>query len=598
MSSAHVFLYAAAANSIVWNISVPQPTPENLLDRLDELKRPAGAHGRALLRSALVEAARREFDTASSLIRFHEILLFLRAYPQSKALLRQTEKILSSFKRRVDKLRDAEAEDFYEFADPEVSGIAGTYLSAVFSYDITRWLAAHAPSRLRLDWEDYEETAQLAAVLPLLLPLLEEEVYVENHFPQEALLRAARSDGETELAWLLRGFERLKVPDRERVALFESLKLAVRWELGNSAATRTRMRRPVRKIFYHDAPMLARRDVFIARELEDEPMPVEKLTLAEGRKLLDAGRATMTVRYRELHGFTYGDPRTVRRADAGRGVELYLWGVPANRRLPTLAYHAVLMFKNGIPCGYAEALTLFERIETGLNLFYTFRDGESAWVFARVLRLFRQLLGATVFSVEPYQLGSRNEEGIESGAFWFYRKLGFRPVVPHLAKLAAREDRRIATRPGYRTGARTLRTLAEGHALYEASPKTPGEWDGFHIRNLTLAIARRMARQHGGDSMRARRESVETVSGALGIRAARWNDDERRALENFSLLLALVPDLSSWTKDEKDALVRLIRAKAGTDEVGYLRLLQKHEKLRREIIRLGSKKQKAESRRQ
>lgn len=579
------------SNSTRESISVPQPTPENLLDRLDELKRPTGAHGRALLRSALVEAARREFDAASSLIRFHEILLFLRAYPQSKALLRQTEKILSSFKARVDRLREAGAEDFYEFADPQVSGVAGTYLSAVFGYDITRWLAAHAPSRVRLDWEGYEETVQLGSVLPLLLPLLEEEAYVENHFPQEALLRAARNEGESELAWLLRGFERLNVSDRERAALFESLKLAVHWELGNSTATRTRTPRRVRKIFYHDAPMLARRDVSIARELEDRtPLPVEKLARAEARKLLDAGRETMTVRYRELHGFTYGDPRTVRRAVAGRGVELLLWGVPARRRLPTLAYNAVLIFKNGVPCGYAEALTLFERAEVGLNLFYTFRDGESAWVFARVLRLFRQMLGARVFSIEPYQLGASNEEGIESGAFWFYRKLGFRPIVPRLAKLAAREDRRIATRPGYRTNARTLRELAEGHALYETQPSTPGEWDGFHIRNLTLAVARRMSRQHGGDAFVARRESVETVSRALGIRAARWNDDERRALENFSLLLALVPDLSSWTKVEKEAVVRVIRAKAGADELGYLRLLQKHVKLRREIIRLGSKR--------
>jgi len=133
--------------------------------------------------------------------------------------------------------------------------------------------------------------------------------------------------------------------------------------------------------------------------------------------------------------------------------------------MPTLAYHAVLILKNGVPCGYAESLALFERTEVGLNVFYTFRDGESAWVFARVLQLFRQTLGARVFSIEPYQLGFQNEEGIESGAFWFYRKLGFRPVVPRLAKLAAREEQRITNRTGYRTTARTLRELA-----------APAEW--------------------------------------------------------------------------------------------------------------------------
>ena len=44
----------------------------------------------------------------------------------------------------------------------------------------------------------------------------------------------------------------------------------------------------------------------------------------------------------------------------------------------------------------------------------------------------------------PYQLGHGNEEAIESGAFWFYRKLGFRPGRADLQKLAEREEQKIA----------------------------------------------------------------------------------------------------------------------------------------------------------
>ena len=573
---------------------MPPPTSEKLLERLDELKRPAGARERERLRGALKQAARRDFRDAASLIRFHEILLFLRAYPQDRDLLRQAEQILSSFKGRVDKLRAAGAADFDEFAEPEVSGIAGTSFSAVFGYHIARWLAARHPARVGIEWEGYEDKGQLAAVLPRFIPLLEEEAYVESFYAhRDELLRAARGAERNELAWLLRRFESVNLPDRDVAALYESLRLAVLWRLGDSAATRTRMRRRVRRIFYHDAPLVARRDVSLARELRADapPLPLERLTRAEGQRLLDMGRETMAVRYRELHGFTHGDPRTVRRADAGRGVEIFFWGVPPPVRLPTLAYHAQLIFKNGVPCGYAEALTLFERVEAGLNLFYTFREGESAWIYARVLRLFRQLLGARVFSIDPYQLGHQNEEGIESGAFWFYRKLGFRPVVPRLAKLTAREEERIAKRPGYRTSARTLRELASGHVLYEAPGATPGAWDAFHIRNLVAAVARRMSGRYGGDSERIRRASVEKVSDALGTDAARWDEDGRRALENFSLLLALVPDLPRWTEEEKGAALRIIRAKAGADELTYLRLLQKHPRLRREIIKLGGRRQ-------
>src|SRR6185295_18422181 len=104
----------------------------------------------------------------------------------------------------------------------------------------------------------------------------------------------------------------------------------------------------------------------------------------------------------------------------------------------------------------------------GFNTFYTFRDGESAWVYAKVLRLLNQLVGVTCISIDPYQLGFHNEEAIESGAFWFYRKLGFRPTRPELAKLVMVEEKKIASDPKYRTPARVLRRLSEGNAIYEA----------------------------------------------------------------------------------------------------------------------------------
>ena len=569
---------------------MPTPSPERLLGELERLKRPGGPRERVRLRAVLSQLARRDFETAASLARFHEALLFLRAHPPQPALLRQTERLLSTFKRRVDRLRAAGAEDLAELSRPEVSGVAGTSFSALFSYDLVRWLAARFPARVRLDWEGYEESGQLASVLSRFLPLLEENAYVESYFPFREWLRAARGRGRRELAWLLERFERLEASEKERAVLFDSLKLWVLWELGDSPLTRTRLRRNARAVFYHDAPLLTRRDVSLAGELEDAtPLAVEKLSRAEGARLLDAGRATMAMRYRELHGFTHGDPSSVLRAEAGRGLEIFLWGVPPPRRLPTLAYHAVLLFKNGVPCGYAEALTLFERTEAGLNLFYTFRDGESAWVYARLLRVLREVLGARVFSVDPYQLGHLNAEGLESGAFWFYRKLGFRPVAPRLLKLVEAEERRMRARPGYRSPARALRELSSGHVIFEAPAAAGGEWDRFHVRNLGLAVARRMGARHGGDPLKLRRASVEKVARALDADPQGWRDEARRAFENLAPLLALIPDLSRWTDVEKRALTRIARAKSGRDELAYLRLLQNHRRLRRAVIKLGSK---------
>jgi hypothetical protein len=568
---------------------VPANSLERLLDRLDELKRPVDARARARLSRLLKQCARRRFRDAESLIRFHEILLFLRAYPQTATLLGASEKILKTFSERVARLREDGA-DTFPFERLEVSGIAGTGFDAIFGYDIVRYLARAHGRRVRLVWDDEDDRTHLHSVFSHFMPLFEEEVYVDVRTPFREWLRAATPRGETQLAWLIRRFESLPVSAKIRTELYDPLKLWTRWELGDSRATRTHARLPTREVFYHRAPLLERSDVELARELDAPPLRVEKLSRAQAERVLAVGRDAMCVRLRELHGFTYGDPRTMLRADAGRGLQIYVWGVAPARRLPLLAYHCGMFFKNGIAVGYHEALSIFERAEVGVNLFYTFRDGESAWTYARLMRLYRQLLGTNTFSVEPYQLGgSGNYEGIDSGAFWFYRKLGFRPIVREIARLVEAEERRIAARRDYRTSPRQLRRLAAGHVLYETNDAARrGEWDRFRMRHIGLAVQRRMAREFDGDAGKIRDASVAEVTRALGATHERFNEDEQRALSNLSLPLALIPDLARWTREEKRALVRLVRAKAGRDELRYLRLLRRHARLRRAIISLGT----------
>jgi hypothetical protein len=50
----------------------------------------------------------------------------------------------------------------------------------------------------------------------------------------------------------------------------------------------------------------------------------------------------------------------------------------------------------------------------------------------------------------------------------------------------------------------------------------------------------------------------------------------------------LVEDLGQWSQSEKQALVQIIRAKAGADESRYLKLMQQHPRLRSAMIKLGS----------
>lgn len=563
----------------------------SVLDQLDELKQQFDPAAISAIEKALTRLGRQSFKDAETLVRYHELLLFLRAYPSNSVIVTLTEKELASFPRRVEELRTAEV-GLSTIETPEISGIAGSSVTDTFTYPIVRRLVRGQQNRVTLEWEWFEDENRLAATWPRLMPLLEEDALVEANVPYKTWLRSA-SNGK-DLVWLVDRFSGLakseNKSEKEIAELFDSQQLYVRWT-PTYRASRTGMRIPVRRIFFHREPLIQRRDVALKKELETAPTPLVRLSLKQGKSILDMAREASTVRYRELYGFTHGDPERVFKTNIGRGVDVFITGLPAPRRLPLRAYHAAMIFKNGVPVGYFEGLSLFERMESGFNLYYTFRDGETAWLYARILNLFHHLLGVTAFTLDPYQIGYENEEGIESGAFWFYRKLGFRSTNPEVMKLVLSEERKMATHPGYRTSLQTLRKLARGSMILELgsnATSNSGDWDRFQVRNIGLATARIMARKFRGDINRMRTGSVKSLTRWLGIRTEDWRADELAALNHFAEMLTAVDDLPSWNQEEKQALVKVIRARAALDESTYLKLMQKHARLRTAMIKLGS----------
>jgi hypothetical protein len=451
------------------------------LDRLDASKRAFGTDEHASLSRSLRQLGRARFPDSASLIRFHEALLFYRAYPPNPEVLRAADELLQLIPTKIAQLRRAGA-DLAPFEEPDVSGIAGTAFSALFTYDIARWLAERHPRAVEIDWDGYNP-ALLGPLLRCLHPFADEDLLVEANIPYMDWFRAAKRTAGSDLRWLLSQIDNAE--------LFAQAEIFVRWQLGEGSATRTNGRLSARgKFFYHDAPLLRRAGVSLPGELQSPDIPIEKLSRTEGERVLHFARETSAMRYRELHGFTYGDPARVVRADLGRGVQAFVLGVPPKHRLPLRAYHAGMFFKNGVPIGYIECLTLFEHMEVGFNLYYTFREGETAWLYARLLHLFRQLLAVDCFTVDPYQLGHHNDEAIQSGAFWFYRKLGFRPADAQVARLLRREESKLRADPAYRTPARILRRLAAGWLIYETTEAHRGDWDQFETRRAAMALHR------------------------------------------------------------------------------------------------------------
>ncbi len=411
---------------------------------------------------------------------------------------------------------------------------------------------------------------------------------MEADTPYLEWLSSAAGGVDRILPWLLQRLESSSGNMLEKTAWYDALKIEVDWELGESSASRTRARRNPSDLSYHREPLIQRKQVSLKEELASPPLPVRKLSRREGEQVMDLVRTVLTVRYRELYGTTRGDPTQVIEADAGRGVHIFLWGLPPERRLPLRAYYAGMTVKNGVPINYIEGIGLFEWMEVGFNTFYAFREGETAWIYAKVLHLLHQLAGISCFSVYPYQIGQDNEEAIKSGAFWFYRKLGFRPGKPELLALTEREEARIAKTPGYRTPARTLRKLAAEHIFYEIGDGPRGLWDRFATRNIGFAVQRRMAEKFKGDPGKMRQKTSEWLGGLLDIDLDTWSALEQSAFADFALVLALAPEVKSWARREKERLAEIIRAKVGASEAEYLRLMRGHERLKEVMLRLGS----------
>jgi len=176
-----------------------------LLDQLDELKNQFTPDTADRVERLLEQLSRQKLNDTDSLVRYHEILLFLRAYPQNAAIVRAVEKELRSFSDRVSAL-DV---DISPLEHPAVSGIAGTSVTDTFSFYIVRWLLRRRPAEIAIYWEWVEDVNRLAATWPRFMPLLEEDAFAEANVPYREWLAAARN-GRKELTWLIDRFDKLQ----------------------------------------------------------------------------------------------------------------------------------------------------------------------------------------------------------------------------------------------------------------------------------------------------------------------------------------------------------------------------------------------------
>jgi hypothetical protein len=526
---------------------------------------------------------------ADQLLAYHDILSFMRAYPDSAGILATVERELQSFGKRVEHYRqnsrDQEGQKLLN------SGIANTLVWYAFGYEICKHLLKWYPKAVEIDWDNVDEDADynVTDILQLLVAWQENDA-IDNDWTLDTRewLRIARGKKtHSGLGTLCTLFAVSALPHNAQEYLFEKLELPVSWDLTKSPASRSMKRLPSTKIFYQRKP-LRRRTPDLRAELSRPPAPLCSLSLREGRKQVRSINEVLAVRTRELQPLTYANPKEVYLYEPGRGVQVFVLGARPEIRLPLESNFGAMLVRNGLPVGYGVGATLFDRVEIAINVFPAFRSGESSFIIEQFFKMFHHHFGSNVLLVRSRQMGDGDNEPLQSGAFWFYYKLGFRAIDPKVRRLAEEEHEVIRKNKGYRSPLRTLKRLARSDVFLHVDPSRMDSYREFPIVNLGYAVTKFFADGFDGDRNVGTQSSMSEVRRRLGIRGLdRWSTDETTAFERMAPLLANIPALADWTARERASLVRIIRAKGSAHEREFVLLSNQHTRFKSALEKLA-----------
>jgi len=541
------------------------------LARLEAIRWTFGPAAARERRTRLARALRTSLPSPAAVERLHELLLAARAYPDDRATLALASRALRGFGARADvrRVRDALTD----------SGIAGCDIRFAFFAPTARRLAAAWPRRLEIDWDALEAPDALEAWLPLLAHEAEVPGLDEIDYGLRGWLARLKSPREADGTFVVRSLaERLKESDFLFERVHDGLEPPYRLRGDATTPSRTRDAWPVDAIQFQRQPFAGRPELALAAATT--PRSVRALSEREGERALALAMACMVTRSRDLDVFAWGDPRDVRHVDCGDGLEFLMIGARPERRLLLESVYGFLTLKNGVPVGYVLTSALYRSAELAFNVFDTFRGAEAGPVYGRVIGTTRALFGTDTFTIFPYQLGEGNDEAIESGAWWFYQKMGFLPRARFARALMRRELARMVRQPGHRSSAATLRRLATENLYWSLGPARSDVIGELPLPNAGVAATQLIARRFAGDRARAAEGCEREAAALLGVRSfAGWSADERHAWRRWAPLVTLLPGVARWSTVERAAAAYVVRAKGGPREDAFVHAFDAHPKL-------------------
>lgn len=447
--------------------------------------------------------------TATSVTMYHEALLYSAAYPGSERVRVRCASELARVAQYVSTRKGSERRRY------ENSGIAGATVVAPLSLALNKWLVERFPTSTHLSSESVNEHILVQTLGHLFDPVEQEMLHAGKtawKYWSEQMSGQGR-DPHRLKRWIVEMADRLPGSTAIKEFVFGQFETTTIWTTLKDAPSLTSGRA------YYGAPYIhgkgLDRAVDLATHMLAKPKRMQ-LTRKQQEDLVDLARGVLVTLNRETDPVTHANIRETEFYDMGRGLGIALYSMSPDMKMSLQSYVGFLVVKNHVPCAYGGGWILNRESFFGVNVFPPFRGGESAVIVADLLRLYHHAFNVTAFSVDPYQIGYGNPDGIKSRSFWFYYRLGFRPVERDLAKCARDEFQKMKTRKGYHSPPSTLQLLAGATMRWGFGDETDAvPLTADRVGDLVTAF---INSKYSGDRQRAVAESMRLLNARAGTR--------------------------------------------------------------------------------
>jgi hypothetical protein len=456
--------------------------------------------------------------------------------------------------------------------------ISGTELTGSFSYAIVKWLVDEFGDNVELDSSEAEpETVKL--FFRQLLPAVEYQNISDRELNLLQRIKLLKRDNKiSSLQWLVNLLDESNLPDQTKEFLFNELHIYIKWRLEHKLFSSSFIHYPTKKIVFHkQLNKFADANKILKIKLS---LPY-KLSTKQKRELISIARATLVFLYRETDPFSYADLHEVSLFELEDGISIALYSMDKEHRFSIESYIGYLALKNGMPVAYGGGWIFGERCQFGINVLEPFRNGESGVIFSQLLRVYHQHFGVKRFVVKPYQFGKDNKEALQSGAFWFYYKYGFRPEDRQLKSLAEQEWKKKKANKEYRSSADILKRFTASDLFLNLSSNPVPLFDASVVSSV---ITEFINEKYKGDRETALKEcSKETLEILFLKDLSGWNHYEKKAWQQWSLLTQAALSVYRWDAESKKQLQNIIKAKAGNHEMDFIKRLQQHQQFWKDL---------------